>query len=71
METFYHTTFDTTFVVCIDALEALPAWLGELTGMVELRVGGWRDIEAKKAHSCPLRELPQGMLARLTNSYYM
>jgi hypothetical protein len=25
-----------------DALEALPAWLGELTGLTELRVGGSR-----------------------------
>ena len=38
-------------------LEALPAWLGELTGLTDLRVSGY----------CPLRELPKemGQLTRL------
>ena len=42
-----------------DALEALPTWLGELTGLEVLRVGGWHgDFEGmtRKAHSCPQRE---------------
>ena len=47
-----------------DALEALPAWLGELTGLERLEVGWWCDPEAKKAQSCPLQVLPEGMLER-------
>ena len=41
-----------------DQLEALPAWLGELTGLTELRVGGWFDRDKTKMRWCPLRELP-------------
>ena len=57
-----------------ERLEALPAWLGELTGLTELRVGkGWDDAENSarraewKARYCPLRELPKevGHLRRL------
>ena len=42
-------------------LEDLPAWLGELTGLTELRVGG------SDHKDCPLRELPKevGQLTRL------
>jgi Leucine-rich repeat (LRR) protein/GTPase SAR1 family protein len=48
-------------------LEALPAWLGELTGLTDLRVFAWDVIIEKKVHYCPLRELPKetGQLTRL------
>ena len=44
-----------------EVLEYLPAWLGELTGLTELRVGGSDHT------NCPLRELPKevGQLTRL------
>ena len=50
-----------------ERLEALPAWLGELTGLTELRVGGGWDDAERKRYSCPLRELPKevGQLTRL------
>ena len=47
-----------TLKVSSDQLEALPAWLGELTGLTELRVGGWFDRDKTKMRWCPLRELP-------------
>ena len=31
-----------------EQLEALPAWLGELTGLRELRVGRWWDAERNR-----------------------
>jgi hypothetical protein len=40
-----------------ERLEALPTWLGELTGLTELRVGGWYDGGERKWRFCPLREL--------------
>jgi Leucine-rich repeat (LRR) protein/uncharacterized caspase-like protein/GTPase SAR1 family protein len=48
-------------------LEALPAWVGELTGLTDLRVFAWDVIIEKKVHYCPLRELPKetGQLTRL------
>jgi hypothetical protein len=42
-------------------LEALPAWLGELTGLTALRIAGV-DYED---HVCPLRKLPDAV-GRLT-----
>jgi Leucine-rich repeat (LRR) protein len=51
-------------------LEALPAWLGELTGLTGLRVGGWwanAYNAVNRWYDCPLRELPKevGQLTRL------
>jgi GTPase SAR1 family protein len=50
-----------------ERLEALPAWLGELTRLMELRVGGWWEFAEKEMHYCPLRDLPKevGQLTRL------